>query len=155
MRKYRQLHLWIGLICSVFILIESVTGLVLAEPWLIGGESRSGGRPPQAAAAAAPAGASPAVAAVTAAAPAEGAGTGRGTQPAQQRGAEQGSSLMGIMHQLHEGRIGSTDLRWLVDVTAVAMIILTATGIMLSVQTLRAQSRSRKRRQGGQGPEAA
>ncbi|WP_426449896.1 PepSY-associated TM helix domain-containing protein [Paenibacillus sp. S-38] len=149
MRKYRQLHLWIGLICSVFILMESVTGLFLAEPWMIGGETRTGGRP-----AAAPAAVSAAAAGNTGTAAAEGTGGGQSTPPAFQRGGEQGySSLMGIMHQLHEGRVGSTNLRWLVDVTAVAMIILTVTGIALSIQTLRAQSRSRKRRQGGHGPE--
>ncbi|WP_375295503.1 hypothetical protein [Paenibacillus doosanensis] len=36
MRKYRQLHLWIGLLTSVLILIEAVTGLLLSEPALMG-----------------------------------------------------------------------------------------------------------------------
>ncbi|MFC5652983.1 PepSY-associated TM helix domain-containing protein [Paenibacillus solisilvae] len=40
MKKTRKLHLWIGLISSVFILIQSVTGLLLSEPWLAGGSSR-------------------------------------------------------------------------------------------------------------------
>ncbi|MFL6556883.1 MAG: hypothetical protein ACJ8MO_12270 [Bacillus sp. (in: firmicutes)] len=36
MKNTRKAHLWIGLICSIFILIESVTGLLMNEPWLIG-----------------------------------------------------------------------------------------------------------------------
>ncbi|STO36655.1 Uncharacterised protein [[Flavobacterium] thermophilum] len=36
MRKMRNLHLWIGLISSIFLLVEAVTGLLLSEPWLIG-----------------------------------------------------------------------------------------------------------------------
>ncbi|UUZ85896.1 hypothetical protein LJK88_22030 [Paenibacillus sp. P26] len=37
-------------------------------------------------------------------------------------------------------------MKWLADLTAIAMIILTSTGIALSIQTLRAQSMSRKKR---------
>ncbi|UUZ85897.1 PepSY domain-containing protein [Paenibacillus sp. P26] len=51
MRKYRQLHLWIGLICSVFILVESVTGLLLSEPWLMGSQQMEQRMPVAAAAA--------------------------------------------------------------------------------------------------------
>ncbi|OOE06388.1 hypothetical protein BO219_00970 [Anoxybacillus kestanbolensis] len=36
MKKTRNLHLWIGLICSVFLLLEAVTGLLLTERWLMG-----------------------------------------------------------------------------------------------------------------------
>ncbi len=40
MRKMRNLHLWIGLISSIFLLVEAVTGLLLSEPWLIGQTER-------------------------------------------------------------------------------------------------------------------
>ncbi|CAG7638954.1 PepSY domain-containing protein [Paenibacillus allorhizosphaerae] len=55
MRKFRQLHLWIGLLTSILILVESVTGLLLSEPWLMGQTSKSEMRMPvQAAGTAAP-----------------------------------------------------------------------------------------------------
>src|SRR3954463_7086002 len=41
MKKTRQAHLWIGLICSIFILMESITGLLMNEPWLIGQSSQT------------------------------------------------------------------------------------------------------------------
>jgi uncharacterized iron-regulated membrane protein len=40
MKRIRQAHLWIGLITSIFLLMEAVTGLLLAEPWLIGQQER-------------------------------------------------------------------------------------------------------------------
>ena len=40
MRKVRRAHLWIGLIASVFIFIEALTGLLMTEPWLIGQSER-------------------------------------------------------------------------------------------------------------------
>jgi hypothetical protein len=36
MKKTRTAHLWIGLISSIFIFMESLTGLIMNEPWLIG-----------------------------------------------------------------------------------------------------------------------
>src|SRR3954454_19497858 len=44
MKNTRKAHLWIGLICSIFILIESVTGLLMNEPWLIGQTQMEGNR---------------------------------------------------------------------------------------------------------------
>lgn len=32
----RKIHLWVGLILAVFLVIEAITGLILAEPWLVG-----------------------------------------------------------------------------------------------------------------------
>jgi hypothetical protein len=40
MKRIRQAHLWIGLITSIFLLVEAVTGLLLAEPWLTGQQER-------------------------------------------------------------------------------------------------------------------
>lgn len=39
MKKTRRAHLWIGLIASVFIFIDALSGLILNEPWLIGQSS--------------------------------------------------------------------------------------------------------------------
>ncbi|WP_248928292.1 PepSY-associated TM helix domain-containing protein [Paenibacillus hamazuiensis] len=171
MKKNRQLHLWIGFICSVFILVESVTGLILSEPWLVGaGKGEGGGMRPQMAvqSQAAPGGAalsangssgqtqgqaegqaqssqfaagSPSAAAEGSAAPAarqngEGAGVG----------AKAVSSLYGMIKGLHEGRVGGTNVKILADLTAIGLIFLTVSGIVLSIQTLRAQAKSRKRR---------
>src|SRR4051812_4280912 len=44
MKNTRKAHLWIGLICSIFILIESVTGLLMNEPWLIGQTQMEGNK---------------------------------------------------------------------------------------------------------------
>nr|WP_268633538.1 PepSY-associated TM helix domain-containing protein [Paenibacillus alginolyticus] len=142
MKRTRQLHLWIGLICSVFILFESITGLLLSEKWLIG----SGGtdmRPPGAI--------SQSSNSITP--PAAGdqgtAGARQGNRPAfngpgpDQDGA---NSLTGIIKGLHEGRIGNTNVNWLVDIAAISMIFLTITGIILSIKTLRAQGIQRKKR---------
>lgn len=148
MKKYRQLHLWIGLLCSVLILVESVTGLLLSEPWLMGGEERTEKRVPfqvssnRASGSAVPDGSS-----LPTASPAE-RSQEEGFQFQEGKGgAPQGmNSLMGFIHGLHEGRIGSTNVKWVADLAAIAMIILTVTGIALSVQTLRAQSIRRKKR---------
>ncbi len=149
MKKYRQLHLWIGLLCSVLILVESVTGLLLSEPWLMGGEERTEKRVPfqvtsmnGASGSAVPDGSS-----LSTASPAERSQEEGFQFQKEKGGAPQGmNSLMGIIHGLHEGRIGSTNVKWLADLAAIAMIILTVTGIALSVQTLRAQSIRRKKR---------
>ncbi|WEG10911.1 PepSY-associated TM helix domain-containing protein [Pullulanibacillus sp. KACC 23026] len=41
MRKLKRLHLWVGLICSIIILFESVTGLMLEEPQWFGGTKQA------------------------------------------------------------------------------------------------------------------
>ncbi len=157
MRRTRQLHLWIGLICSIFILIESVTGLLLSERWLLGSGSTDM-RPPQA---------------ITQSASAAGQDTGQSDQTANNTGRTftarngesasdgasannrqafkdgdrgEGSGATGIIKGLHEGRIGQTNVKWLADLTAVGMIVLTSTGIILSIKSLRAQSIRRKKR---------
>jgi hypothetical protein len=128
MKKTRQLHLWIGLLCSILILIESITGLLLSERWLMGMDGEHEKRVHQTM-------------------PMGGAeGSTESTMELRNAPPQGGSSLIGIVRQLHEGRIGGVDLKWLADVSAIAMIILTVTGITLSVKTLRAQSIQRQKR---------
>ncbi|MGZ0084376.1 PepSY-associated TM helix domain-containing protein [Caldibacillus thermoamylovorans] len=129
MRKMRNLHLWIGLISSVFLLVEAVTGLLLSEPWLIGQTERGEMHR-----------------AVQEGMSSFGAGSGASTTPMAPRAEGGGSSLMMFVRQLHEGRLGSLDIRWAVDLAAVAMIVLTATGICLSIRTLAAGRRRKQKR---------
>ncbi len=146
MKKTRQAHLWIGIITSVFLLMEAITGLIMMEPWLIGessghSEMRMQGGPP-----------------------AFESQQGTGSEGViQQRGntSSEGAnmapvqrmervgmanSLMGIIKGLHAGRLGNTDISWVIDITAISMIFLTLSGIYLSVKALRAQSKAQKKR---------
>jgi hypothetical protein len=61
-------------------------------------------------------------------------------------GQGEANSVAGIIKGLHEGKIGNTNVKWLIDLTAIGMIFLTITGIILSIKTLRAQSISKKKR---------
>ncbi|WP_041267824.1 PepSY-associated TM helix domain-containing protein [Geobacillus genomosp. 3] len=131
MKKMRNLHLWIGLISSIFLLAEAVTGLLLAEPWLIGQAERGEMHR--------------AIQEGSAFGAGQASGAGSSAVPMAPR-AEGGSSLMMFIRQLHEGRIGSLDIRWAVDLAALAMIILTATGIYLSIRTLAAGRRRKQKR---------
>lgn len=58
-------------------------------------------------------------------------------------------SFMSIVKGLHEGRIGTTNVKWLVDLTAIAMIFLTGSGIILSIRVLRSE-KVRKNRKAAQ-----
>ncbi|HWO97061.1 MAG TPA: PepSY-associated TM helix domain-containing protein [Bacillus sp. (in: firmicutes)] len=153
MKKMRQAHLWIGLITSVFLLMEAITGILLTEPWLMGQESRHQPMVMQ-----------------TAEQGQSSVDTTRQEQPAssgavqgesapdaalQQRNLEEregfnrgdgGNSLMGIVKGLHAGRLGTMDIKWMIDVAAISMIFLTGSGIYLSVKLLAAQRKSRKKR---------
>lgn len=142
MKWSRQLHLWIGLICTLFILIEAVTGFFMLEPGLLGG---TGGPPMQAARHAATDGnASSAVSDGTTNAAADGqrmqTQAPEGRRPEDKEG---GGGAMGFIKNLHKGKIGSADITLLLDITAVGMVVLCITGILLSIRVLGAQRRSR------------
>lgn len=128
MKKTRQLHLWIGLLTSFFILIEAVTGLLMLEPWLMGSN-----KPSQEQAV---------FEKPTTGEVADKAGVGRDGVEAggNFNPAGQGNSLMAFVKNLHTGRIGSTDISFLLDIIATGLIILTITGIILSIRALKAQS---------------
>ncbi|MBM7654381.1 PepSY-associated TM helix domain-containing protein [Neobacillus cucumis] len=178
MKKTRQAHLWIGLICSIFILMESITGLLMNEPWLIGQSQTEGGNmkqgmmmqqqgtttnSTQTTGQTNQAGTTTQANGTT---NNQTTGNTQGTTNNQTAGNTQGTtngqapafggrggfsgegsqstSLMGIIRGLHEGKIGTTDITWLIDLTAIAMIFLTGSGIYLSAKVL-AADRKRKR----------
>lgn len=146
MKKTRQLHLWIGLICSVFISLQSITGLLLSEKALLGLGGDMEGRPQMAAGMNAPNTKSSDSATSTDQTASEGAAAiPQGDRPQFGDGGSD-NSFIGIVKGLHEGKIGQTNVRWLIDLTAIGMIVLTVTGITLSIKTLRAQRIQRKRR---------
>jgi hypothetical protein len=155
MKKTRNAHLWIGLICSVFILIESITGLLLNEPWLIGQTQMEGNRvnfqPGQINQGAGQQGNLPSDSSQTSGQ----AGTNEtaqfpGRSGARVFGGEGGTgSITSIIRGLHAGRIGTINVKWLVDLVAIAMIFLTVSGIYLSLKVLRADMMRKKRKADG------
>ncbi|MEG6513565.1 PepSY domain-containing protein [Desulforamulus ruminis] len=130
-RINRQLHLWIGLITSVLILIEAVTGLLMTEPWLMGVNKPSIEHRNQAGQLN----------------PEDSSKIGEpGEGQHFSQGGQGNNNLMHVVKNLHAGRIGNTDVSILLDVVAIGMIILTITGIILSERTLRAQSKQRRKK---------
>ncbi|MEH7305141.1 PepSY-associated TM helix domain-containing protein [Neobacillus drentensis] len=170
MKKTRRAHLWIGLIASIFIFLESLTGLLMNEPWLIGqtqmegmrgnfqpGQFNQGQR-------------SQGMNGGFMQGNEQNSGQFRGQANGQNgtngndqfqgqrgfggnrnlpegfRGQGMGQgSIMSTIRGLHEGRIGNTNVKWLIDLTAVALMILTGTGIYLSIKVLSAESKRKKR----------
>ena len=128
MRINRQLHLWIGLITSVLILIEAVTGLLMTEPWLMGVNRPSAEQRSE-----------------TAETKMVGfSERGRFNGGPNFKPGNQGNGLMPFIKNLHAGRIGNTDVSILLDLAAIGMIILTITGIILSVRALKMQRIQKK-----------
>jgi len=175
LKKLRRTHLWIGLISSIFILMESITGLLINEPWLIGQSQVEGVRgnfqPGQFNGGQFNQGQAGNGTDGTVQGNEQGNGQGtnqfqgqsgfnRGQFQGQASGDENGNfaarmnrdgmgqgSFMGIIRGLHEGRIGNTNIKWLIDLIALAMIALTGTGIYLSIKVLRAESKRKKNRE--------
>lgn len=128
MWKSRQLHLWIGLLTSFIILVEAITGLLLLEPGLMGVDK--------------PAHLQQRIEMNKTAMTSQGEG-GKGGR--QFHTGNESSSVMGFVKNLHKGRIGNTDVSILMEITAIGLIILTITGMTMSIKILRAQSRRRDR----------
>ncbi len=125
MRKIRNLHLWIGLFTSLLILIEAITGLLMLEPWLMGinntmPEQREMHRNQ---------GMGQAIAEDI---EEEEMVSNKNFRPAGQR-----NSMLGIVKSLHTGRIGNTDVSLLLDIVAIGLIILTVTGMIMSIRALK------------------
>ncbi|MFL6557942.1 MAG: PepSY-associated TM helix domain-containing protein [Bacillus sp. (in: firmicutes)] len=175
MKNTRKAHLWIGLICSIFILIESITGLLMNEPWLIGQTQMEGNRgnfqPGRFNQGVGPQGATTNSSQTTGQTQSQNPpsnqtqtngqtqgqtgtnATGQfpGRMGAGGPGGEGGaSSITSIIRGLHEGKIGTTNVKWLVDLVALAMIFLTSSGIYLSLKVLKADKKRKSRKNDGQ-----
>ncbi|MCX8046414.1 MAG: PepSY domain-containing protein [Anoxybacillus gonensis] len=166
MKKTRHLHLWIGLICSVFLLLEAVTGLLLTERWLMGMSGHSHDNHEHA----------------------HGDDHGHAklnmidaVKKASESGAfsmdevgvvmnhgmymvrlndkdgtlvtiapdgtvvkKEVNTFASFVRAIHVGKLGIWN-RLMIDVAAIAIIILTITGIYLSVKILRAQTKAKRR----------
>lgn len=161
MKKMRKAHLWIGLIASVLIFMEALTGLLMNEPWLIGQSQVQGGRgnfqPGQFNQGQTGTGTFPGSGQANGQVDGQAGFNGNGQfqgrsgfgnranfNPGVRGGESQG--FTGIIRNLHAGRIGNTDVKWLIDLAALAMMFLTGSGIYLSYNILRAD-RKRKKRQ--------
>lgn len=139
MKTWRRLHLWVGLLVALLVLLEAITGLFLNEPWLIGINRPSPGQ-------------------------ADNLGNATGNHAGRimldddrwpGRRAWQGgppdyaggqSELMKVIRGLHTGKLANADLSVLLDITAIGLIILTVTGIILAITVIRAQLRSKMRK---------
>ena len=129
----RKVHLWVGLILALVIIMEAVTGLLLAEPWLVGREKtqQHGGSLSES--------------------QQKGLTNEQNTARPQREAIGKQKAPAGeitafaFAKGLHSGRIGDWNFKWLVDLTAIGLIILTLTGIQLSIPILRAR-RHRNRR---------
>ncbi|TEB16042.1 PepSY-associated TM helix [Pelotomaculum sp. FP] len=140
MKKCRQLHLWIGLLTSLLILIEAVTGLIMVEPWLIGSNMPSTEQWAQVDRTGA-------------------GGAAHGREAPEYKGAAEGeaaqgggaknysgqNNIMGFIKALHSGKVNNANLSILLDIAAIGLIFLTTTGIILTVRTLKAQGAAKKR----------
>lgn len=114
----RKIHLWVGLILAVVLLVEAATGLILAEPRLFAGErlqSPAGGETRQV------------------------QGQLRLRERRRERGAQEG--IVSEARRLHQGRVGSLDLRWVIELSAVGLVVLTVTGVYMAAFTLGAGRR--------------
>ncbi|SDD62819.1 PepSY-associated TM helix domain-containing protein [Sporomusa acidovorans] len=120
----RKIHLWVGLILAIFLLAEAITGLILAEPWLIGQSPQEG----------------PARMSDKSQVP--GLKTPPPDEIAQRPDVRRDffSSPYSIAKGLHEGKYAAINFKWLVDLVAIGIIFLTVTGVYLSITRLRART---------------
>lgn len=124
-RTMKKIHLWVGLLLAVFLLAEAVTGLILAEPGIIGQakhmpqgdslrQSFEQGR----------------------------VSGDRSSGPPAVREGQSGFNALQFVKGLHQGRIGSWELTWLLDLAAIGLIVLTVTGAYMSIKVLKAGGRN-------------
>ncbi|MCO1604217.1 PepSY-associated TM helix domain-containing protein [Desulfosporosinus nitroreducens] len=166
-RKMRNLHLWIGLITSIIILMEAVTGLMLAHPSLMGMESRapiiegnsrttSSGNESIPTSDQGPTTANQSTSTTNQSSSSQNSavsntpsssleGKTQSEAIAPRRGGsrnEADNGLMGLVKGLHEGKLGNLNITWVIDLAAISMIVLTISGMYLSIRILRGQRKS-------------
>lgn len=167
MKKLRRAHLWIGLIASIFIFMEALTGLLMNEPWLIGQstiESGSGNfqagqmnrfQGMQGSTDTTGQAGGQTQGQVGGQRQGQNGFNGNGQFQGRQRFGGNGNftpgmrggmsqGILGTIRNLHQGRIGNTDVKWLIDLIALAMMFLTGTGVFLSIKVLSAESKRKK-----------
>jgi hypothetical protein len=118
----RRIHLWVGVILSLVLLCEGLTGLILAAPSIFG-QGPQEGRPAE----------------IQDKVQGEKremtAGEGEFKRnPVTARG---DNSLLMIARTLHEGRIGTLNLRWLVALSGIGLAILCITGVFMAITYFR------------------
>jgi len=116
----RKIHLCVGLILAIVLIIEAATGLILAEPWIVGQ-----GKPQI------PIGDSQNIEQKKSM-PRSIAESGKPVQS--------GFNAFGFAKGLHQGKVSGFDLTWVVDLSAIGLIILVLTGVYLSIPFLRTRS---------------
>jgi uncharacterized iron-regulated membrane protein len=169
MKKTRNLHLWVGLICSVFLLLEATTGLLLTERWLMGVKSHSHGAHEHAHGEGEHAhhGALSMIDAVKKASESgafsmdevgavmnhgmymvrlnDDKGTLVTIAPDGTVVSKEANAFSSFVRAIHVGNLGIWN-RIMIDAVAISIILLTGTGIYLSVKILRAQAKAKQRR---------
>lgn len=116
MQAIRRIHLWVGVILSLVLLCEGLTGLVLTEPAIFG-------QSPQ---------------------PSPDMRQGQVQEEKRQVTAGESdfrkdpnevrkNSNVLTARALHEGRFGSLNLRWLVALAGIGMAILSITGLYIAI----------------------
>lgn len=124
----RKIHLWLGIILSLILFVEAATGLILSEPRIIGIEKQ--GRAPH-----------------TINSPLENSSKQEVKKISpNNKPAEQGMNAFAIAKQLHQGKLGDLNAKWLIDLSAIGLIILIITGIYIAIPLLRASKQRYGRR---------
>lgn len=121
MRFARQLHLWIGLVLAFVLLVEAVTGLMLAEPKLFGQQAD---RPPGQ---------------LQTPGTHQEKGVADLSPPTREKGQDP-SSLFNAKG-IHKGIVGGYDLGWLISVSAIGLMLLIITGLILAIPRFRKKRR--------------
>lgn len=129
----RKIHLWVGLILATVLIIEAVTGIIMAEPWLVGQGKQQ--LPSGTQQSVIEQGKTPGSKEVVL--PAE------GRKIENSRQAANGLNIVGFAKGLHQGRIGSVDVKWVIDLAAIGLVILTVSGVYIAIPILRARSKKR------------
>jgi uncharacterized iron-regulated membrane protein len=162
MKKTRNVHLWIGLIASIFLFIEAGTGLLLTERWLMGGSSHHSHQQHSG-----HAGHITMIDAVKKASETgafdlkdvgvvmnhgmyvvklnDAKGTTVTIAPDGTVVSKEANKFASIVRGLHVGQVGNVNIKWMLDIASVSILILTGTGIYLSMKILRAQSKKKRK----------
>lgn len=120
MQIMRKIHLWLGLLFSIVLLVEGITGVMVAEPGWFGQqayEHRSEGQSK--------------LHGVTPPVP------GAGEVKRNPREAAGDSTIIGTAKALHEGKVGTLNLRWLIALSGIVLVVLTVTGLYLAIPYFR------------------